>query len=41
VYILGVKPSKDDLRRYADNFLREQDGIALYQTLAKAEKHPE
>jgi VIT1/CCC1 family predicted Fe2+/Mn2+ transporter len=35
-----VKPSEDDLRRYADNFLREQDGIALYHALAKAEKDP-
>jgi VIT1/CCC1 family predicted Fe2+/Mn2+ transporter len=35
-----VKPSKDDLRRYADNFVREQDGIALYRALAHAEKDP-
>jgi vacuolar iron transporter family protein len=35
-----VKPTKDDLKRYADNFLREQDGIALYQALARAEKDP-
>jgi VIT1/CCC1 family predicted Fe2+/Mn2+ transporter len=35
-----VKPTKDDLKRYADNFLREQDGIALYRALAKAEKDP-
>jgi VIT1/CCC1 family predicted Fe2+/Mn2+ transporter len=35
-----VKPSKDDLKRYADNFLREQDGIALYRALAQAEKDP-
>jgi VIT1/CCC1 family predicted Fe2+/Mn2+ transporter/rubrerythrin len=33
-----VKPSQDDLKRYSDNFLREQDGIALYRALAKAEK---
>jgi len=33
-----MKPSKDDLKRYADNFLREQDGIALYRALAKAER---
>ncbi len=35
-----MKPTKDDLRRYTDNFLREQDGIALYRALAKAEKDP-
>lgn len=35
-----MKPSKDDLRRYADNFLREQDGIALYRALARAETDP-
>src|SRR5207249_729513 len=27
-------------QRYRDNFLREQDGIALYHALAKAEKDP-
>ena len=35
-----MKPTKDDLKRYADNFLREQDGIALYRALAGAEKDP-
>src|SRR5215470_14003333 len=35
-----MKPSKADLKRYADNFLREQDGIALYRALAKAERDP-
>jgi VIT1/CCC1 family predicted Fe2+/Mn2+ transporter len=35
-----VKPTSDDLRRYAENFMREQDGIALYRALAKAEKDP-
>jgi VIT1/CCC1 family predicted Fe2+/Mn2+ transporter/rubrerythrin len=35
-----VKPTAEDLKRYADNFLREQDGIALYRALAKAEKDP-
>jgi len=35
-----VKPSEQDLCRYQDNFLREQDGIALYRALAKAEKDP-
>jgi VIT1/CCC1 family predicted Fe2+/Mn2+ transporter len=35
-----VKPTEEDLKRYADNFLREQDGIALYRALAQAEKDP-
>ena len=35
-----MKPSKDDLKRYALNFLREQDGIALYRALARAENDP-
>src|SRR3989441_7969997 len=35
-----MKPSSQDLRRYKDNLLREQDGIALYRALAKAEKDP-
>src|SRR5438876_7846076 len=34
------KPSPQDLYRYQDNFLREQDGIALYRAMAKAEKDP-
>jgi VIT1/CCC1 family predicted Fe2+/Mn2+ transporter len=34
------KPSPQDLYRYQDNFLREQDGIALYRALAKAEGDP-
>jgi VIT1/CCC1 family predicted Fe2+/Mn2+ transporter len=34
----SVNPTPNDLRRYADNFLREQDGIALYRALAMAEK---
>ncbi len=33
-----MKATKDDLKRYADNYLREQDGIALYRALARAEK---
>ena len=33
-------PTREDLDRYADNYLREQDGIALYNALAKAEKDP-
>lgn len=35
-----MKPTKADLKRYADNFLREQDGIALYRALAHAEQDP-
>jgi len=35
-----VKASREDLQRYADNYLREQDGIALYRALSKAEKDP-
>ena len=35
-----MKATKDDLKRYADNYLREQDGIALYRALAGAEKDP-
>jgi VIT1/CCC1 family predicted Fe2+/Mn2+ transporter len=38
--VVFVKPTDDDLKRYADNFLREQDGIALYLALAGAEKDP-
>src|ERR1051326_7201435 len=34
------KPSPQDLYRYQDNFLREQDGIALYRALATAERDP-
>jgi VIT1/CCC1 family predicted Fe2+/Mn2+ transporter len=30
--------TSEDLRRYADNFLRERDGVAVYRALAKAEK---
>src|SRR5438132_10067752 len=33
-------PTKEDLDRYADNYLREQDGIALYKALSEAEKDP-
>lgn len=35
-----MKPTKEDLKRYSDNFLREQDGIALYRALARAETDP-
>jgi vacuolar iron transporter family protein len=33
-------PTKEDLARYASNYLLEQDGIALYKALAEAEKDP-
>jgi VIT1/CCC1 family predicted Fe2+/Mn2+ transporter len=33
-----VTATREDLQRYADNYLREQDGIALYRALAAAEK---
>jgi len=33
-----MKATKEDLKRYADNYLREQDGIALYRALARADK---
>jgi vacuolar iron transporter family protein len=35
-----MKPTPQDLQRYKENFLREQDGIALYRALANAEKDP-
>jgi vacuolar iron transporter family protein len=35
-----VSVTKADLKRYAENYLREQDGIALYRALARAEKDP-
>ena len=35
-----VKVSKADLQRYAENYLKEQDGIALYRAMAGAEKDP-
>src|SRR5256714_6045172 len=35
-----MRPSLQDLHRYQENFLREQDGIALYRALAKAERDP-
>src|SRR6516165_2611627 len=35
-----MNPSQQDLQRYQENFLREQDGIALYRALANAEKDP-
>lgn len=37
---MDSKPSPQDLYRYQTNFLREQDGIALYRALAKAERDP-
>ena len=33
--------TKADLQRYSDNYLKEQDGIALYRAMASAEKDPE
>jgi vacuolar iron transporter family protein len=33
-------PTREDLQRYTDNYLREQDGIALYKALSEAEKDP-
>jgi hypothetical protein len=35
-----VSASNDDIRRYRENYLKEQDGIALYRALAKTEKDP-
>jgi VIT1/CCC1 family predicted Fe2+/Mn2+ transporter len=35
-----VSASKDDIARYRENYLKEQDGIALYRALARAEKNP-
>ena len=32
--------SEADIRRYRENYIKEQDGIALYRSLAKAEKDP-
>src|SRR5262245_33500803 len=40
VYIHNVKPTEDDLKRYVEHFLRQQDCIALYLALARAEKDP-
>ena len=37
----AVKVTKADLQRYAENYLKEQDGIALYRSMASAEKDPE
>ncbi len=33
-----AKPTSEDLQRYRENFLTEQEGIALYRALAGAEK---
>jgi VIT1/CCC1 family predicted Fe2+/Mn2+ transporter len=35
-----VNASTADIRRYRQNYIKEQDGIALYRSLAKAEKNP-
>ncbi|MBI4525572.1 MAG: VIT1/CCC1 transporter family protein [Deltaproteobacteria bacterium] len=34
------KPEREDLKRYRENYLAEQEGIALYGVLAAAEKEP-
>jgi len=39
-YSSDVSVTNADLKRYAENYLREQDGIALYRALARAEKDP-
>jgi VIT1/CCC1 family predicted Fe2+/Mn2+ transporter len=36
-----MKASAGDLRRYRENYLKEQEGIALYRALAKAERDPD
>jgi vacuolar iron transporter family protein len=36
-----VAVTKSDLERYAENYLKEQDGIALYRAMASAEKDPD
>jgi VIT1/CCC1 family predicted Fe2+/Mn2+ transporter len=35
-----VKVTQADLRRYAQNYLKEQDGIALYRAMSEAEDDP-
>jgi VIT1/CCC1 family predicted Fe2+/Mn2+ transporter len=35
-----VSATPTDIRRYRENYIKEQDGIALYRSLAKAEKDP-
>src|SRR5262245_53302242 len=34
-------PSREDIKRYRDNYQGEIDGVALYQRLAEAETDPE
>src|SRR5262245_31251986 len=41
MYSSNVTITKADLQRYAENYLKEQDGIALYRAMASAEKDPE
>jgi VIT1/CCC1 family predicted Fe2+/Mn2+ transporter len=36
-----MNATRADIRRYRANFLKEQDGIALYRALAHAEKDPQ
>jgi VIT1/CCC1 family predicted Fe2+/Mn2+ transporter len=35
-----VAATHSDIRRYKTNYIKEQDGIALYRAMAKAEKNP-
>jgi VIT1/CCC1 family predicted Fe2+/Mn2+ transporter len=35
-----VNVTASDIRRYRENYIKEQDGIALYRSLAKAERDP-
>jgi hypothetical protein len=35
-----VNQTRSDIRRYRTNYIKEQDGIALYRALARAEKDP-
>lgn len=39
--LLLMTVTKADLQRYAENYLKEQDGIALYRAMASAEKDSE
>ena len=38
VKIPGVSATHSDIRRYKANYIKEQEGIALYRAMAKAEK---
>jgi VIT1/CCC1 family predicted Fe2+/Mn2+ transporter len=44
LYSAGVTtptPSRDDIKRFRENYQGEIDGVALYERLARAEKDPE